>query len=87
MAQVSKKHAVEVDGPSHYLRDNATSSGVLVENGATRLKTRLLQRLGWTVTRVPFYEWDQQRSERDRQRYLETKLSQSTRSKTERKRE
>jgi len=67
------KHGIEVDGPSHYLR-NAAESGSLVENGATRLKTRLLEQFGWTVTRVPFFEWDHLQSEAEKRRYLEAKL-------------
>jgi len=73
MAQPSVKHGVEVDGPSHYLRDVA-ESGSFVENGATRLKTRLLERLGWTVTRVPFFEWGRLASEAEKRCYLEAKL-------------
>jgi len=73
MAQPMSKHGVEVDGPSHYLRD-AGESGSLVENGATRLKTRLLEGFGWTVTRVPFFEWDHLESEAEKRGYLEAKL-------------
>jgi len=73
LARPSLKQGLEVDGPSHYLRD--TETGRLAVNGATRLKTRLLEGLGWTVARVPFYEWRRLKSEPERRRYLEEKLA------------
>ena len=44
------KVAVEVDGPSHYVCVLHEGSFKLRSNGPTRLKHRLLTRLGWTVT-------------------------------------
>jgi len=55
MAQPSAMRAIEVDGPSHYLTTAAAPR--YVENGATRLKSRLLRGLDWDLVRVPFYEW------------------------------
>jgi len=78
LAQPSSKYCVEVDGPFHYLRESGT--GRLVQNGATSLKTRLLERLGWTVARVPFYEWSRLVSDNDRRRYLQSHLSVSAES-------
>jgi len=43
--------AVEVDGPQHY-----TSSGA--PHGASRLKSRQLKALGWTVLCVRYSEWN-----------------------------
>ena len=51
--EVVEKLAVEVEGPSHYTR-NAPFKMM----GATRLRTRFLERRGWCVLSVPFYEWD-----------------------------
>ena len=73
LAQPVLKQAVEVDGPSHYLRE--TGTGRLSENGATQFKSRLLQGLGWTLVRVPYFEWDCQMTDEDKQRYLQAKLS------------
>jgi hypothetical protein len=42
-----------VDGPTHFLGNAPT-----VPNGATRLRTRLLEARGWRVVSVPVTEWD-----------------------------
>ncbi|KAG1677152.1 hypothetical protein FOA52_000958 [Chlamydomonas sp. UWO 241] len=44
--------AVEVDGPYHFLSNAPT-----VPNGATRLRSRLLEARGWHVVSVPVKEW------------------------------
>ena len=56
LADPATKRAIEVDGPSHYLRD--ATSGEYVVNGPTRFKSRLLGTLGWQVTHVPFFDWN-----------------------------
>jgi len=53
LAEPEAKLAVEVDGPSHYLKD--LSSGESVDNGATRYKTRQLRTFGWTVAHISFF--------------------------------
>jgi RAP domain len=76
--------AVEFDGPNHFTRvTNAVSSG---HPGASRaaprtlghtvLKYRLLKKQGWTVVRVPFYEFDRIPfwASMERQRYLQRLL-------------
>ena len=60
--------AVEVDGPTHFLRDGRTPSG------STLLKRKQLGQLGYTVVPVPFWEWDALTGEKERRRYLEDKL-------------
>jgi len=60
--------AVEVDGPTHFLRDGRTP------NGSTLLKRKQLGLLGYTVVSVPFWEWDALMGEETRQGYLEYKL-------------
>jgi hypothetical protein len=44
--------AVEVDGPSHFI------GGSRAPNGATLLKRRHLELLGYSVVPVPYWEWD-----------------------------
>ena len=55
LADPETKRAIEVDGPSHYLKDVAT--GEYVVNGSTQFKSRLLRARGWQITHVPFYAW------------------------------
>jgi len=71
LAQPESKLAVEVDGPSHYLKD--LSSGKNVVNGATRFKTRQLRSFGWTVTRISFFDWNY-KSELERRQLVTAKL-------------
>ena len=56
LADPGLKRAIEVDGPSHYLKDASTDEYVV--NGPTRFKSRLLRALGWQITHVPFFDWD-----------------------------
>eukprot|EP00633_Aureoumbra_lagunensis_P003296 CAMPEP_0197286678 /NCGR_PEP_ID=MMETSP0890-20130614/2252_1 /TAXON_ID=44058 ORGANISM="Aureoumbra lagunensis, Strain CCMP1510" /NCGR_SAMPLE_ID=MMETSP0890 /ASSEMBLY_ACC=CAM_ASM_000533 /LENGTH=72 /DNA_ID=CAMNT_0042755277 /DNA_START=33 /DNA_END=251 /DNA_ORIENTATION=+ len=46
--------AVEVDGPSHYLKGRGTRPS---QNGSTAFKSRILRQLGWTVLNIPYFEW------------------------------
>jgi hypothetical protein len=64
----TSRWAVEVDGPTHFLRDGRTPSG------STLLKRRQLGQLGYTVVPVPFWEWCALRGEEEKQQYLEDKL-------------
>ena len=73
MAQPDERRAVEVDGPSHYLKD--AEGRCVGENGSTRFKSRLLRRLGWDVTHVPFFEWDALQGSEAQDAYLRSKLS------------
>ena len=56
LAQPDSKRAIEVDGPSHFLKD-ATSGGYIF-NGATQFKSRLLRSYGWQVAHVAFFEFE-----------------------------
>eukprot|EP00635_Sarcinochrysidales_sp_CCMP3193_P003525 CAMPEP_0118917538 /NCGR_PEP_ID=MMETSP1166-20130328/17387_1 /TAXON_ID=1104430 /ORGANISM="Chrysoreinhardia sp, Strain CCMP3193" /LENGTH=270 /DNA_ID=CAMNT_0006857727 /DNA_START=27 /DNA_END=839 /DNA_ORIENTATION=- len=71
LAQPESKRAIEVDGPSHYLRDPSTGDSVV--NGPTRFKSRLLYALGWRVSHVAFFEWDD-KPESERLQLLTAKL-------------
>lgn len=77
--------AVEFDGPNHFTRMRSDSQ----VNGASRpsqkppralghtvLKYRLLKKQGWTIVRVPYYEFDKIPfwASMERQRYLQRKL-------------
>ena len=55
MACTDRKIAIECDGPSHYLTV-LDGSGRSVENGSTKAKRRLLQKLGWKVLNLNWEE-------------------------------
>ena len=46
--------AIEVDGPSHF----AGGAQGRYPTGATLLKRRQLEHLGWRLVSVPHWEWD-----------------------------
>jgi len=71
LAQPELKLAVEVDGPSHYLKE--LSSGENVVNGATRFKRRQLRSFGWTVAHISYLDWDH-KSESERRELVAAKL-------------
>ena len=66
--------AIEVDGPSHYLRCLHGRGEQQLPNGATLLKRRLLKAAGWCVVSVPYYEWDALRGEGEQRGYLEQRV-------------
>ena len=81
--------AVEFDGPNHFTRvrindDEPPAAGTFPPSrpdppralGHTVLKYRLLKKQGWTVVRVPYYEFDKIPfwASMERQRYLQRKL-------------
>jgi len=54
LALPSVRLGVEVDGPSHFIRQHRDAF-----NGSTLLKRRLLQLAGWRTISVPYFEWDE----------------------------
>ena len=77
--------AVEFDGPNHFtrVRSEPQVAGAFPSRpkppralGHTVLKYRLLKKQGWTVVRVPYYEFDKIPfwASMERQRYLQRKL-------------
>ena len=68
MALPQYRIVVEADGPSHFAYNTRHTLG------ATSLKQRLLDALGWTVITVPFYEWNNHHSEENQYLYLCGKL-------------
>jgi hypothetical protein len=75
------KVAVEFDGPNHFTRKETPSDDSSKPDspralGHTVLKYRLLKKQGWTVVRVPYYEFDKIPfwASMERQRYLQRLL-------------
>ncbi len=69
--------AVEFDGPNHFTRvRNDAPMEKPRALGHTVLKYRLLKKQGWTVVRVPYFEFDKIPfwASMERQRYLQRKL-------------
>ena len=52
--------AVEFDGPNHFTRERQGTTTYVAPRalGHTVLKYRLLKKQGWSVVRVPYYEFD-----------------------------
>ena len=63
------KVAVEADGPSHFSHNKPHR--VL---GPTLARNRALQRRGWLVLSVPYFEWDPLGSPEAKSLYLKRKL-------------
>jgi hypothetical protein len=68
------KVAVEVDGPSHFIRKSGESQGRSA-NGATMMKRRHLGLLGYSVVPVPYWEWNELRGTQAKEAYLRGKLT------------
>ena len=51
--------ALEVDGPWHFLVPVSKGGQGRREQGATVLKRRLLERAGWRMANVRYWEWDE----------------------------
>jgi len=72
--------AVEFDGPNHFTREKRDEDGKLQSQpralGHSVLKYRLLKKSGWTVVRIPYFEFDKIPfwASMERQRYLQRKL-------------
>jgi hypothetical protein len=61
--------AIEVDGPSHFLHlARQGTARYLKFNAETRLKRRLLKRLGWKVVSLPYTRWNSARATESRSR-------------------
>lgn len=55
---------VEVEGPSHYMRN------VRQLVGSSVVRNKLLARLGYRVLAVPFYDWEKLGSDEAKEEYL-----------------
>ena len=60
--------AIEVDGPSHFYANSKRYTAY------TKLKHRLLTRMGYKVLHVPYYEWRSLRGAVEREDYMRKKL-------------
>uniref|UniRef100_A0A0G4H4L1 RAP domain-containing protein n=1 Tax=Chromera velia CCMP2878 TaxID=1169474 RepID=A0A0G4H4L1_9ALVE len=60
--------AIEVDGPSHFYANSTKYTAY------TKLKHRLLTRMGYRVLHVPYFEWRKLRGAREREEYMKRKL-------------
>ena len=73
---------IRFDGPAHFTRERKfsrnreKSKDIPRALGHTVLKYKLLKKQGWTVIRVPYYEFDRIPfwASMERQRYLQRKL-------------
>jgi hypothetical protein len=65
-----KQVVVEVDGPSHFCRNDLQR-----ELGPTLFKQRLLAKQGWVCVSVPYFEWGRLRGRDQRAAYLKQKLA------------
>ena len=72
IADVEKKVCVEVQGPSYYVLDLGKNGGSGVRNrvnGSTKMKLRLLEKLGWKCICVEYWRWN--KNEEDKLNSLE----------------
>ncbi|ORM40103.1 uncharacterized protein BXIN_1444 [Babesia sp. Xinjiang] len=60
--------AIEVDGPSHFYANSTKYTAY------TKLKHRLLTRMGYKVLHVPYFEWRRLRGAKEREEYMREKL-------------
>lgn len=60
--------AIEVDGPSHFYANSQRYTAY------TKLKHRLLTRMGYKVLHVPYFEWRKLRGAKEREDYMKAKL-------------
>ena len=52
IALPNQRTALEFDGPSHFMNDGANT-----KSAKTELRDLLLQKRGWRVVSVPYFEW------------------------------
>ena len=70
-ARATAEWAVEFDGPTHYLASRSPT-------GATLLKRRHLQLLGYRLVSVPYWEWDEVKGDKvSEETYLRRKIAAS----------
>ena len=74
MANLEDRIAIEFDGPSHFL---GLGHDGRVESGKTKMKSRMLKKLGWKVIKIPWFEWKDFniREDENKVKYLKGKLS------------
>eukprot|EP00392_Amoebophrya_sp_AT5.2_P012820 g12927.t1 len=60
--------AIEVDGPSHFYANSQRYTAY------SKLKHRLLTRMGYKVLHVPYFDWRRLRGAKEREDYMRQKL-------------
>ena len=73
-ANVQQQVAVEVDGPSHFLKQVGTGHLTTIRNGATRAKRDHLQRLGWTMVSLDYRDCNAAREAGTMSQFLQEQL-------------
>jgi hypothetical protein len=66
--------AIEFDGPFHFLREVGSGKVLYVENGATKAKHRFLERLGWKVVNIRYFDWDKARTKEAKRLFVSEML-------------
>lgn len=66
------KTVIELDGPAAFLAGASLERAT--PTGETRMRTRVLRALGFSVVRVPFYEWAALETDTTRKMYLAAKI-------------
>ena len=66
--------AIEFDGPSHFLREVGSGKVLEVENGASKAKRRFLERLGWKVVNIRYFDWAKAKSKEAKRSFVSEML-------------
>ncbi len=69
-----EKIGIEVNGPTHYLSGPLNSSKTPECFGRDCLRNAILEKSGWTIISIPFWEWDDLISPEERINYLSDKF-------------
>jgi hypothetical protein len=70
MACRKRMVAIEFDGPSHFLREVGSGKVLEIENGATKAKRRFLERLGWKVVNIRYFDWAKAKSKEAKRSFV-----------------
>lgn len=65
---IAPSTCIEVNGPNHYIGSSASL------NNSTKIKARVLEKLGYRVVQVPMDEWNAQGGPDRQTSYLKDKL-------------
>ncbi|KAL0050383.1 hypothetical protein WJX82_010131 [Trebouxia sp. C0006] len=79
-AKVPCKVAIEADGEFHFLYESYKldkGPHAVRPNGSTLFRNAVLEKQGWHVVSVPWFDWDNLHTKADKVAYLETKIRQA----------
>jgi hypothetical protein len=71
--QRGKKYAIVIDGPENYFPKEDKESKPML-NLATQIRNQLLEKAGWKIISIPFYEWSELKTDKEQQQYLREKI-------------